>query len=60
MELPIVAGTVTTVLFASSMIPMLAHTAYILSLPAGPYRSTEPALTGSDSTKAPIASEALP
>lgn len=60
MELPIVEGTISTVLFASGMIPMLARTVYILSLPAGAYRRTEPALTGTDSTKAPIASEALP
>jgi hypothetical protein len=60
MEVPVVAGTVSTVLFASSMAPMLAHTVYILSLPAGACSSTEPALSGSDSAKALIASEALP
>jgi uncharacterized protein with PQ loop repeat len=105
MELPLIAGAVSTVLFAASVIPMLAkaartkdmasyslsyialsnlanaiHSVYILSLPPGPiwilhgfyvvamalmlvwflcYRRTDPAPTGSDTAKAPIASEAL-
>ncbi|WP_309108704.1 hypothetical protein [Arthrobacter sp.] len=69
MELPLIAGAVSTVLFASSLIPMLAKTARTKDLAS--YALSYIALSNrahaihtvyilSDSAKAPIASEALP